>query len=83
MTAVEGYAEFLMDRALDEDFQDVRDAVEARRRGRGPLSRLIRRLLGLHVKRRQYERGRAFFETVAERGGLAARPAPRPSGDVW
>ncbi|MFB6311636.1 MAG: zinc-dependent metalloprotease [Salinirussus sp.] len=72
MTTVEGYAELLMDRALDEDFRDVRAAVEARRQGRGPVARVIRRLLGLHVKRRQYERGRAFFETVADRRGLEA-----------
>ena len=66
MTAVEGYAELLMDRAFDDDYADLREKLDRRRRG-GPLvARLARRLLGLGVKRRQYERGAAFFEAVAD-----------------
>ncbi len=71
MTAVEGYAELLMDRAFDEEYADLRRKVEQRRQGRGPVERLIRRALGLSVKRRQYERGKAFFETVSASGGMA------------
>jgi len=70
MTAVEGYAELLMDRAFDDEYADLREKVEARRRGRGPVSQLVRRLLGLGMKRRQYERGKAFFETVADARGV-------------
>ena len=70
MTAVEGYAELLMDRAFDDEYEDLREKVEARRRGRGPIARLVRRLLGLGLKRRQYERGKAFFETVADARGV-------------
>jgi uncharacterized protein (DUF2342 family) len=77
MTAVEGYAELLMDRAFDARSDDLRRKLEARRRGRGPIERLIRRGLGLSVKRRQYERGKAFFDAVADRHGLAA------AGTVW
>jgi uncharacterized protein (DUF2342 family) len=66
MTAVEGYAELLMDRAFDDEYEDLREKVEARRRGRGPVAQLIGRLLGLGMKRRQYERGKAFFEHVVE-----------------
>jgi uncharacterized protein (DUF2342 family) len=66
MTAVEGYAELVMDRAFDEEYADLRDALDARRQGRGPLQRLVRRLLGLGMKRRQYERGKDFFEAVVE-----------------
>ncbi|EMA51626.1 zinc-dependent metalloprotease [Halococcus thailandensis] len=66
MTAVEGYAELLMDRAFDDEYEDLREKVEARRRGRGPIAALVRRLLGLGMKRRQYERGKAFFEHVVE-----------------
>lgn len=71
MTAVEGYAEFVMDRAFDDRSDDLRAKVEARRRTGGPFSLLVRRLLGLGMKRRQYERGRAFFEAVVERKGMA------------
>lgn len=87
MTAVEGYAELLMDRAFDEEYADLREKVEARRQGRGPISQLVRRLLGLGMKRRQYERGKAFFETVADARGIEGasvvweRPENLPSGD--
>jgi uncharacterized protein (DUF2342 family) len=71
MTAVEGYAELVMDRAFDGEFADLRRKLDERRQGRGPLTRLIRRALGLGLKRRQYERGKAFFETVADARGVA------------
>ncbi|WP_251343361.1 zinc-dependent metalloprotease [Haloplanus halophilus] len=75
MTAVEGYAELLMDRAFDDDYADLRAKLDARRRGGGPVARLARRLLGLGLKRRQYERGAAFFRTVADERGLEGASA--------
>ena len=77
MTAVEGYAELLMDRAFDEAYDDLRRKLDARRGGGGPVSQLIRRLLGLGLKRRQYERGAEFFRVVADAEGLAT------AGKVW
>jgi uncharacterized protein (DUF2342 family) len=69
MTAVEGYAELLMDEAFDEEYDDLRRKLDARRSGGDPVTKLIRRLLGFQLKRQQYERGRAFFDAVvAERG---------------
>ncbi len=64
MTAVEGYAELLMDEAFDDEYADLREKIEARRRGMNPLSKLVRRMLGLGMKRRQYERGKDFFQHV-------------------
>ncbi|WP_248895542.1 zinc-dependent metalloprotease [Haloplanus halobius] len=75
MTAVEGYAELLMDRAFDDDYADLRAKLDARRSGGGPIQRLARRLLGLGLKRRQYERGAAFFRAVADERGLAGASA--------
>ncbi|MFB6101085.1 MAG: zinc-dependent metalloprotease [Haloplanus sp.] len=75
MTAVEGYAELLMDRAFDDDYADLRAKLDARRQGGGPLARLARRLLGLGLKRRQYERGAAFFRAVADARGLEGASA--------
>lgn len=75
MTAVEGYAELLMDEAFDDEYADLREKVDARRRGQGPLSQLFRRLLGLGLKRRQYERGKAFFDAVAAERGVAGASA--------
>jgi uncharacterized protein (DUF2342 family) len=72
MTAVEGYAELIMDQAFDQEFADLRRKLDQRRGGRGPISKLIRRLLGLGMKRRQYERGKAFFEHVMNERDVAA-----------
>ena len=75
MTAVEGYAELLMDRAFDDEYADLRAKLDARRQGGGPIARLARRLLGLGLKRRQYERGAAFFRAVADARGLEGASA--------
>ena len=77
MTAVEGYAELLMDRAFDAEYADLRAKLDARRQAGGPVSQVIRRLLGLGMKRRQYERGASFFRTVADQRSVAA------AGVVW
>ncbi|WP_435095447.1 zinc-dependent metalloprotease [Halarchaeum sp. P4] len=77
MTAVEGYAELLMDRAFDEDYDDLRRKLDERRAEDGPLGGLVRRLLGFHLKREQYERGREFFEAVADARDVEA------AGAVW
>ena len=77
MTAVEGYAEVLMDRAFDDEYADLRAKLDDRRGGGGPVRRLAQRLLGLGLKRRQYERGAAFFRRVADERGIEA------AGAVW
>ncbi|QSG02761.1 zinc-dependent metalloprotease [Natranaeroarchaeum sulfidigenes] len=87
MTVVEGYAELLMDHAFDGEYADLRAKLDARRQGRGPLARFVRRTLGLGMKRRQYERGKAFFEQVAEQRDVETasvvwdRPENLPTND--
>mgnify|MGYP002761341174 FL=1 len=75
MTVVAGYAEMLMDRAFDAEYADLRRKLDARRRGGGPVTRIARRLLGLGMKRRQYERGAEFFRAVADQRSVAAAAA--------
>jgi uncharacterized protein (DUF2342 family) len=75
MTAVEGYAESVMDRALDAEFDDLRAKIDDRRGGRGPVAKLLRRVLGLGMKRRQYERGKAFFDAVIDARGIEGASA--------
>ena len=75
MTAVEGYAELLMDGAFDDEYVDLREKMEERRRAQDPLSKLLRRMLGLGLKRRQYERGKAFFDVVAAERGIEGASA--------
>ncbi|MFC7098730.1 zinc-dependent metalloprotease [Halobaculum marinum] len=77
MTAVEGYAELLMDRAFDDEYDDLRAKLDARRRGGDPITNLLKRLLGFGMKRRQYERGAEFFATVADETDL------RTASLVW
>ncbi|WP_435063826.1 zinc-dependent metalloprotease [Halobaculum sp. EA56] len=87
MTAVEGYAELLMDRAFDDEYDDLRAKLDARRRGGDPLTNLLKRLLGFGMKRRQYERGAEFFSAVADATDLRTaslvweRPENLPSDD--
>ena len=71
MTAVEGYAELVMDRAFDREYADLRAKLDDRRRNVGPVSRFVRRLLGFGMKRRQYERGKTFFDAVADERGIS------------
>lgn len=65
MTAVEGYAELLMDEAFDDDYDDLRRKLDERR-GQTGISSVVGRLLGFQLKRQQYERGREFFDHVVE-----------------
>jgi len=75
MTAVEGYAELVMDRAFDEEYTDLREKLDAKRQDVGPISALLRRILGFGRKRRQYERGKAFFDVVADERGVTGAAA--------
>jgi uncharacterized protein (DUF2342 family) len=87
MTAVEGYAELVMDRAFDREYEDLRQKLDARRNDVGPISMLIRKVLGFGMKRQQYERGKDFFDTVADERGIAGAavvwddPANLPTGE--
>jgi len=86
MTAVEGYAELLMDEAFDGPTAALRSALDDRRARSGPVAGIVARLLGLDRKRDQYEQGRAFFAAIAEQRGLQGanrvweRPEHLPRG---
>jgi coenzyme F420 biosynthesis associated uncharacterized protein len=75
MSVIEGYSEHVMD-AVGEQVLDgyagLRDGMERRRRNRSAPERVLQRLLGLDIKMRQYEEGKAFCDGVVERGGIAA-----------
>lgn len=74
MAVIEGYSEHVMDavgeRVLPE-YAGLRDAMERRRRSRSYPERILQRLIGLDLKMRQYEDGKAFCDAVVERGGVA------------
>jgi coenzyme F420 biosynthesis associated uncharacterized protein len=68
MTLAEGYATFVMDavgaRLLSEHAR-LKEAMERRRQSLSPGDALLERLLGLELKRRQYEDGVKFCRYVA------------------
>jgi coenzyme F420 biosynthesis associated uncharacterized protein len=74
MAAIEGYAEHVMDAAgggLGDVVEELRVAMEHRRRNRSPLIRLVSWLLGFELKLRQYREGKAWADAVATEAGIA------------
>jgi coenzyme F420 biosynthesis associated uncharacterized protein len=74
MTLLEGHAEFVMDGVgptVVPSVEDIRSKFNRRREAANPVERLIRRLLGVEAKLRQYAEGRRFVQDVADRVGMA------------
>jgi len=75
MAVLEGYAEHVMDAVGSEliaDLPRLREALDRRRTDRSGLMRILERLLGLEMKLRQYQQGKAFCDAVVAAGGIAA-----------
>jgi coenzyme F420 biosynthesis associated uncharacterized protein len=75
MSVIEGYSEHVMDAVGEQvlsGYAGLRDGMERRRRSRSAPERILQRLLGLDMKMRQYEEGKAFCDGVVERGGMEA-----------
>ncbi|MCU1607151.1 MAG: uncharacterized protein JWP46_3616 [Modestobacter sp.] len=73
MSLVEGHAEFVMDGVGPDvvpSVRTLRKRFAQRRKGRGPLDRVLRRLLGLEQKMQQYADGRVFVAGVIELAGM-------------
>jgi coenzyme F420 biosynthesis associated uncharacterized protein len=67
MAVVEGYAEHVMDAVGEQalpHYAGLREAMERRRRSRSAPERLLQKLLGMDMKMRQYEDGKAFCDAV-------------------
>jgi coenzyme F420 biosynthesis associated uncharacterized protein len=74
MSLVEGHAEYVMN-AVSPAVIPTQKKIESRfaerrRKGGNPLDKLMRRLLGLDAKTRQYVEGSAFVRGVVDRVGL-------------
>jgi coenzyme F420 biosynthesis associated uncharacterized protein len=73
MSLVEGHAEYVMDGVGPDvvpSVRTLRKRFAQRRKGRGPLDRVLRRLLGLEQKMKQYAEGHEFVAGVVERAGM-------------
>jgi len=74
MTLLEGHAEFVMDGVGPEvipSVEEIRAKFNRRREAATPLEKVLRKLLGIDVKLRQYAEGSAFVQGVVERVGMA------------
>jgi coenzyme F420 biosynthesis associated uncharacterized protein len=88
MSLLEGHADVVMDGVgptVIPSVDRIRARFDRRRRGAGPLDRILRRLLGLDAKMAQYRDGAAFVRGALDRVGMEglnavwAAPAHLPS----
>jgi len=74
MTLLEGHADYVMDAvgpSVIPSVAAIRAGFSARReRGRGPIDRLLRSLLGMDMKLAQYVKGAAFVSSVVDKVGM-------------
>lgn len=72
-TLLEGHADFVMDAVGPEvvpTVVSIRRKFTERRKGGGVLDRLLRALLGVDAKIKQYEQGGAFARHIAKQAGM-------------
>jgi coenzyme F420 biosynthesis associated uncharacterized protein len=73
MSVIEGYSEHVMDAIAAEvipSHEELRAAMDRRRKSRSAPQRIIEKLLGFDVKLRQYEQGKQFADAVVELAGI-------------
>ncbi|WP_431844025.1 zinc-dependent metalloprotease [Calidifontibacter indicus] len=73
MSLLEGHADVVMDDVGPQvvpSVEQIRAKFDRRRQGRGQLDRLLRRLLGLEAKMRQYRDGAVFCRAVQDHVGV-------------
>lgn len=75
MSLLEGHAEYVMDEvgpSVVPSVGSIRKKFASRRKGKSSLDRLMRRVLGLDAKMKQYSDGRAFVDAVVQKVGMDA-----------
>jgi coenzyme F420 biosynthesis associated uncharacterized protein len=73
MSLLEGHADHVMDGVgptVVPTVADIRAAFQIRRAGQGSLDQLLRRVLGMEAKMRQYRDGKKFVDAVVEQVGM-------------
>lgn len=74
MTLVEGHGDYVMDGVGPEvvpSVRQIRERFQKRREGGGSVDRVLRRILGIELKMKQYAEGSAFVRGVIDRAGMA------------
>lgn len=73
MSLLEGHGDYVMDGvgpAVVPTATTIRERFDERRKGSGPVDRVIRRLFGLDLKMRQYAEGEKFVRYVVDAVGM-------------
>jgi len=73
MSLLEGHAEVVVDGVGPDvvpSVAEIRRKFNRRREEANPAEKLIRRLLGIEMKLRQYAEGRSFVRAVVDRVGM-------------
>ncbi|MDS1270261.1 zinc-dependent metalloprotease [Lipingzhangella sp. LS1_29] len=73
MTLAEGHGDYVMDAVGPEvvpSVAEIRERFQRRREGTGRIDRVIRQLLGIELKMRQYAEGSAFVRQVIDQVGM-------------
>jgi coenzyme F420 biosynthesis associated uncharacterized protein len=74
MTLVEGHGDYVMDAVGPQvvpTVAEIRERFNARRGSTGRVEQILRRILGIDLKMKQYEQGSRFVHTVVEEAGMA------------
>jgi coenzyme F420 biosynthesis associated uncharacterized protein len=73
MSLLEGHADVVMDLAgpaVVPSVEVIRSRFDVRRREAGPLSKVLRRVMGLEMKMKQYAEGARFVRAVIDEVGM-------------
>ncbi|HEX4830269.1 MAG TPA: zinc-dependent metalloprotease [Trebonia sp.] len=74
MTLVEGHGDYVMDAVGPQvvpTVENIREKFSSRRGSAGRVEQVIRRMLGIDLKMKQYAEGSRFVKTVVEEAGMA------------
>jgi coenzyme F420 biosynthesis associated uncharacterized protein len=74
MTLVEGHGDYVMDAVGPQvvpTVEDIREKFSQRRGSGGRAEQILRRVLGIDLKMKQYEQGSVFVSTVVAEAGMA------------
>jgi coenzyme F420 biosynthesis associated uncharacterized protein len=74
MTLVEGHGDYVMDAVgprVVPSVADIREKFSHRRGSAGRVEQILRRILGIDLKMKQYEQGSRFVSTVVDEAGMA------------
>jgi coenzyme F420 biosynthesis associated uncharacterized protein len=74
MTLVEGHGDYVMDAVGPQvvpSVAEIREKFTHRRGSAGRVEQILRRILGIDLKMRQYAEGSRFVRTIVEEAGMA------------